>query len=195
VWCYTAEYAVLPKPVLGKKLAFGGNFIYLSRFFSIMPELSFDEIKDGNQFEDLVVAYFRSLQNVFADVKYSGVGTDGGRDILLEFTLTDGIKHFKRKWVVQCKFHKANISTNALSDINIPTLLASYNACGYLLICREKPTSKLTDLFERLNNDGKSTHCYEIWTGAIFKSQLLVIDNAVWKHFFPNYYNMLHAIK
>ncbi|MBK9015198.1 MAG: hypothetical protein IPM82_14640 [Saprospiraceae bacterium] len=57
---------------------------------NIMRKLSFEEITDWEQFENLVAAYFRSLDSdqnknvILAEVNQSGKGSDGGRDILLE---------------------------------------------------------------------------------------------------------------
>ncbi len=54
-------------------------------------KISFDEIRDGDHFEDLVAAYFRELKNSDennisnVEIKQSGVGTDGGRNIIIEF--------------------------------------------------------------------------------------------------------------
>ncbi|MEY4902278.1 MAG: hypothetical protein RLZZ292_93 [Bacteroidota bacterium] len=153
-------------------------------------KLSFDEIENGDQFEDLATEYFNSIQDekiLGVDVKKSGVGTDGGRDILVTFTITDSIKEFQRRWVVQCKFHKGNISTNKINDINIPTLLHSYKASGYLLICREDVTSKLSNLFESLEKECIFGHKYRFWNGSNFRSKLLR-NQKILKQFFPEYY-------
>jgi predicted helicase len=92
-----------------------------------MKELSLDEIKDHRRFENLVAAYFENL-NKLADmpitqirVDLTGVGPDGGRDLLVHTTTEDILSlFFKRTWVVQCKFHEANISTNKIADVNYP---------------------------------------------------------------------------
>lgn len=154
--------------------------------------LSFDEIEDGDKFEDLVAAYFRDLKandnnninNV--EVIQSGIGADGGRDILIEFELTDDIRVFKRRWIVQCKFHDANISPTEINTINIPTLIHSYRASGYLLICKNRPTSGTTNLFERLNKECKHDYHYEYWNGTQFISKLLIQTN-LHPVFFPKY--------
>jgi hypothetical protein len=158
------------------------------------PVLSFDEIKNGELFEDLVASYFKMLSRksqshiVNVDVKPSGIGPDGGSDILVKVKLTDSIADFSRVWVVQCKFHNRNISPQTLADINIPTLIHSYKASGYLLICKHKPTSKLTELFHRLGENCQHTYKYEVWSGEMFKTQLLVADEALRKQYFPKYY-------
>ena len=158
--------------------------------------LDFNELADHEKFEDLVVAYFQDIENepksqiVNVSVKPSGTGCDGGRDILVTFKISDSLTQFDRKWVVQCKFHKSRISTNKIADINIPTLLHSYNASVYLLVCREKPTSKLTDLFERLENNCKFGNKYLVWSGEQFKRLIKIkTKKELLQQFFPQYYN------
>lgn len=158
--------------------------------------LDFNEIPNDKKFEDLVVSYFNDLKNekeqsiIDVAVKPSGVGADGGRDILVTFKVADGITTFDRTWVVQCKFHETNISTNKISDINIPTLIHSYNASGYLLVCRQKPTSKLTNLLERLEANCKFGHKYTAWDGEQFKRLILVkAKKEILQQYFPKYFN------
>ena len=166
---------------------------------SEIPEgkkLEFSELSDGEAFEDLVISYFEDLKRekdneiIDVNVKPSGTGTDGGRDILVTFKVTDTIETFERRWVVQCKFHASNISTDKIADINIPTLLYSYNAAGYLLVCRKKPTSKLTELFERLEANCKFDNKYSVWSGDQFKRLILMKSKKeILKQYFPKYFN------
>lgn len=162
--------------------------------------ISFDEIQDGDQFEDLVAAYFRELKDskenniTNVEIKQSGVGTDGGRDILIEFDISDDIKIFRRKWVVQCKFHSDTISPAKIQTINIPTLIHSYGASGYLLICKNRPTSSLTNLFENLNDNCLHGYQYEIWNGSQFLSKLYVKSN-LHPVFFPVYNDYINTVK
>jgi hypothetical protein len=158
--------------------------------------LDFNEISDDKKFEDLVVSYFADLKNESehrindVEVKPSGTGVDGGRDILVTFKVTDGVTTFERRWVVQCKFHNSDISTDKISDINIPTLIHSYKASGYLLVCKQKPTSKLTDFFERLEINCLFAHKYAIWSGEQFKRLILVKSKReILQQYFPKYFN------
>ena len=110
--------------------------------------LTFDEIEDDKVFEQLTASYFRELKEIPDNsitnvlVHETGEGTDGGRDILIEFDLSDDIKVFKRRWVIQCKFREDSVSPSHLKSINIPTLIHSYNAQGYLL-CKTSAKSEL----------------------------------------------------
>jgi len=156
----------------------------------------FDEILDHKKFEDLVVSYFEDLKNekghsiVDIDVKPSGTGTDGGRDILVTIKVSDSVVTFDRRWVVQCKFHNSDISTDKISDINIPSLLFSYKASGYLLICKQKPTSKLTDFFENLERENGTGLKFVVWSGEQFKRLLLVKSKKeILQQYFPAYFD------
>jgi hypothetical protein len=159
---------------------------------ALIMVLDFKEINDGTAFEDLIADYFRDLHkhkegNISkVSVKQSGVGNDGGRDILIDFDLNDEIRDFKRRWVIQCKFHNSNISPNKINFVNIPTLIHSYQANGYLLICRKNPTSGVTDLFERLNNDCKFKYHYDCWTGMQFLSKIRFRKDLL-LNYFPKY--------
>ena len=162
--------------------------------------LSFEEITDGDHFEDLVAEFFRNLKNdpenniTNVDVFQSGIGNDGGRDILIEFDLSDDIKIFKRKWVVQCKFHNGTISPSRVQSVNIPTLIHSYGASGYLLVCKSRPTSGLTNLFERLSNECRNNYQYECWNGNQFLSKLR-LKNELHSIYFPKYHNYINSFK
>lgn len=95
---------------------------------------------------------------------------------------------------MQCKFHESNISTNKIADINIPTLVHSYKAIGYLLVCKKDPTSKLTQLFERLEKECTFGYRYQILSGDQFLSLLsssLEGNEPLIRRFFPKYYDYL----
>ena len=161
----------------------------------IAPILDINEIKDAEQFENLTAAFFRSLKNgMFVKVEQSGKGPDGGRDILVTFNGTDQIDNFTRKWVIQCKFHSKSVNRKHLADVNIPTLIHQYGADGYLLICKNGVTSKLTEMFESLNKNCKFHYNYKIWNGEELKSKLYVYSK-IQKQFFPKYFAMIKEIK
>jgi hypothetical protein len=161
-----------------------------------MNKLSFDEIKDGYEFENLVAEYFRVIQqddsNSIRDVEVNqkGKGPDGGIDILLTFELTDSILKFNRKWVVQCKFlNKPSTYKSDIGQINIPTLIHEYEAVGYLLIITNQAEAQLKATFERLDKVCKLGYRYEIWTGDQFIKKLLSFPSLL-EQYFPNYYQL-----
>lgn len=161
-------------------------------------KLSFDEIDNWKEFEDLVSAYFRKIkdakENNLTEVQVdpSGEGSDGGRDILLTFRVDDSIRIFERKWVVQCKFHENSVSPSHLANINIPTLIHSYEAHGYLLICKKGVTSKTSELFEDLTKNCKFRYKYEFWEGNDLLGKLIVSPDLI-KQYFPKYHDYLEG--
>lgn len=158
-------------------------------------ELSFDEIQDDRQFEDLAVSYVEALHRVKKnileiDTRPSGVGVDGGRDIFAKIRIHDGLYAFERRWVIQCKFHANSISTSEIADINIPSLVHSYDAHGYLLICRTKPTSKLTSFIENLGRECRFKYLYRILYGDPYLK--LIRDHPrLIQQYFPKYSDFL----
>ncbi len=150
-----------------------------------MSKLTFDEIENGYEFENLVESYLRNLPDT--EVEKSGKGSDGGLDILLKIRVTDSITDFTRKWVVQCKFHKGTVGKSTISDVNIPTLIHEHKADGYLLVCRRDINSRLSDSFRNLRENCKFKYNYEIWTGSQLKDRI-ILDKKVIQKYFPNYW-------
>lgn len=151
-----------------------------------------DEIKDPYEFQRIVAEYFRTLvksdlHNIqTSHVDDSGVGTDGGCDIMVEFVMNDSIVPYSRRWIVECKYKKAAVNDKDINMNTIGALLKSKNACGYLLVCRNDATSKLKNIFKELS--AKQGSHYFIWNG----SQLWRMFNeniSILKSFFPDYYN------
>lgn len=141
-------------------------------------KLSLVEIQDWKEFENLVSDYFKLIQenkeNNLIDVKVypSGEGSDGGRDILLKFRVSDSIITFDRKWVVQCKFYSQSVTKRHLADVNIPSLIHEHGANGYLLVCKNGVTSKVSEMFEKLEDNCKFGYHYTIWQGNDLIRQL-----------------------
>lgn len=163
--------------------------------------LSLDEIEDHKKFEDLMVSYFEDLKNegakniVDVSVKPSGTGADGGRDIFVTIRVNDGIVSFERRWIVQCKFHSSDIAPDKISDINLPSLLSSYGASGYLLVCKQKPTSKLTKMFEDLEKESHNGQQFVTWSGEQLKRQILIKSKKeILQQYFPNYFKYFLTI-
>lgn len=153
--------------------------------------IDFAEIPGWQTFESLVAAYFELLKEeenniVDVEVRPSGIGSDGGRDILVVFRVTDSIHPFTRRWVVQCKFQEQSVSKRDLADANIPSLIHESEADGYLLICKGTVTSKVTEMFESLNDRCRFKYKYVIWQGEQFKSKLL-FKYSLHRQFFPEY--------
>lgn len=165
-----------------------------------LDTLSYIEIADWKVFEDLVADYFREVKqdNEFnvddVLVQPTGTGSDGGRDIVVTFTVDDSIMTFKRKWIVQCKFYESDVNKSNLADINIPSLLHEYGADGYLLVCKNHATAPVTDMFEGFNKECPFKRSYTIWNGTSLLNRVRLKDNLV-KSFFPKHSYYLRQIE
>lgn len=156
-------------------------------------KIDFCEIKDWQEFEDLVADYFREVKsnddNNLTDVRVepSGNGPDGGRDVLLTFSLNDSIISFARKWVVQCKFYKKDVLKSHLKDVHIANIIREHGADGYLLICKNNPHVGVTTLFENLRRQCRDGYHYEVWNGNHFRHRIGFVRN-LHKTYFPEYH-------
>ncbi|MTI38275.1 restriction endonuclease [Fulvivirga lutimaris] len=166
-----------------------------------MIPFSLDEIENEDEFEDLAAAYFKDLvseqKNDISRVEtiQSGKGPDGGRDILVHLGFSDEVSVFERTWVVQCKFYNDSVGPSHINEINLPSLIHSYNAIGYLLICKNGVTSGISNLFERLSSECSFGYKYKFWNGNEFKNKLIMRES-LHEVFFPKYYSeMLKIIR
>ena len=155
-------------------------------------KLDFDELKDWQEFEDMIAEYFRQVKsddnnvtNVL--VEPTGNGSDGGRDILVSFNISDSIQTFERKWIIQCKFHKGILKEREIATINVPSKIHEYSADGFLLITKERVHANISLMFENLRKNCKFDYGYDIWTGNMLKSRIQEKDKLVGQYF-PNYY-------
>lgn len=157
-----------------------------------MKVLSLTEIKNWKTFEDLIANYFREVKrdNEFniddVIVQPTGTGSDGGRDILVTFTVDDSVMTFQRKWVVQCKFYNQDVSKTHLAGINIPSLIHQYGANGYLLVCKNGYTAPVSNMFEGLNKECHLKRSYLIWKGNDLLQRVRFKDKLV-EQYFPKY--------
>lgn len=158
--------------------------------------LDFTEIANWREFENLIAAYFREVEKekniIDIQVDPSGIGPDGGRDILITFQMTDSIIPFARKWVVQCKFYDKVVSKADLATINIPSLIHEYGADGYLLVCKGDVSSTVTDMFENLRRECRLGYSYMIWTGDQLK-RMLTVKPALFATYFPKFNEFLQS--
>lgn len=168
----------------------------IAKFVTAMKDLSIDEIKNWRAFEDLVADYFREAQRIpdthveSVEIKQTGTGPDGGRDILVKLKVNDAIERFERKWVVQCKFLDRNVGKADLADVNIPTLVHEHGADGYLLVCKHHLTAQLADAFERLSENCRFGYQYVFWNQNSLLSRIRSHDRLI-SHYFPEHYRHL----
>lgn len=156
-------------------------------------KLEFDEIKDWQEFEDMIAEYFRQIKSddnnvIDVAVEPTGNGSDGGRDILVTFKVNDSINSFKRKWVIQCKFHTGILKEKEMATINIPGKIHEYGADGFLLVVKDRVHANISKMFENFKKNCKFYYNYDIWTGNNLKTRIQEKDKLM-KQYFPNYYS------
>jgi len=111
--------------------------------------LDFKELpKDGVLFEQLIREIF--LKNEF-ETHWTGVGPDGGRDLIVTEILEGKLSKIERKWLVSCK-HFANAKKNkSVSATDIGDFSSDCNAVGatgFILACSTQPSAALVKRLE-----------------------------------------------
>lgn len=163
-------------------------------------KISLEEIEDWEEFQDLVQAFFKALvkrEDSLVKVvraKKTGRGSDGGRDILVEMEMDDGIQAFTRRWVVQCKANGKARRTEKAAVEGVRDLLDVYKADGFLLICKARASAKLTQLLEELEKSDPRGRCYVYWDGPQFCNLLYPLEDII-RVFFPQYHAAVTAMK
>jgi len=108
---------------------------------------------DGIKFEQLVRELL--VRSGF-EVHWTGVGPDGGRDLVVVEKAEGMLAPFQRKWLVSCK-HYANsgksVGLNDVTDIN--DACDAVGATGFLLACSTQPSSTVVRRFEEIESRGK----------------------------------------
>ena len=154
-----------------------------------------DEITDGQRFQQIVAQFFRCFKTeahnysiVDVNVEDSGIGQDGGCDILVEFVFEDIIAKHSQRWVVECKCHETSIGVRDINTNNLNMILESKKADGYLLVCKKDASSGLKTLFN--NNNERKEKKYHIWNGDQFWHQCIKFKSLI-EAFFPDYHNRI----
>lgn len=148
-----------------QRRSFGGarQRILAARQYVVM--LDFSELAtDGTDFELLARELLFELGY---RPHWTGVGTDRGRDLLVEEPGDPLFGRKPRRWLVQCK-HGANggrdVGRSALEDIK--GVCDEHQANGFLLICSTKPTSTLVTHLREIEEGDQhlKTHIWDAVT-------------------------------
>lgn len=105
------------------------------------------------------------------EASWTGVGPDGGRDIVFTEPLSGNLSCYNRKWLVSCK-HNAHsggaVSRDAVA--NIVDTCRSINAEGFILACTTHPSSSL---MIRLNEIQENNNIItKVWDGVELEKKL-----------------------
>jgi Restriction endonuclease len=138
--------------------------------------LDFSEIsEDGTQFELLVREILFSLNY---HVIWSGVGADGGRDLLVreEIQSIFGRRFFT--WLVQCKhFAKSKRSVGVRDLDNVVDSCVQHGADGYLLVSSTYVSSAVVNRLEAINADRSKHLATNFWDCTILERLLNTPEN------------------
>lgn len=137
--------------------------------------LDFKELgQDGKDFE----LFTREILNALGGRAYwSGVGPDGGRDLLCIESKTGFIGKENKTWLVQCKHFAHSGKSVGIKDLDdIVTSCAQHNAQAYLLVCSTHPSSAVVERLEQVSkNTGLLT---DVWDSV--QLERLVATPKLW---------------
>jgi restriction endonuclease len=106
---------------------------------------------DGVKFEQLVREIL--VRSEF-DVHWTGVGPDGGRDLVAIETAQGQLAPFERRWLVSCKHYANSGKSVGLDDVtDISDACASVDATGYLLVCSTQPSSAVVRRLQEIQTN------------------------------------------
>ena len=142
--------------------------------------IDFTELpEDGVKFEQLI----RELLVLEGfDTHWTGVGQDGGRDLIIIEKLNGELSSYERKWLVSCK-HTANSrkSLGREQAGNISEDCKAIGAEGYILVCSTQPTASLVTRLEEIQDNQKIIT--KFWDSIEIEKRLLK----------PNTFNLIHT--
>jgi len=124
--------------------------------------LDFKELDvNGKEFELLIreLLFLKGL-----DVYWSGVGPDGGRDLVCVETMKSVFSNEKKTWLIQCK-HNAH-SENSVGIGAIDGLFdacSQHSATGYILVCSTQPSSSVVDRLEAITKNPSNSISAIYW--------------------------------
>lgn len=132
------------------------------------PMLDFTELPfDGVKFEQLVRELL--VRSGF-EVHWTGVGPDGGRDLVVTEKAQGSLAPFQRKWLVSCKHYANSGKSVGLDDVtDINDACDAVGASGFLLACSTQPSSTVVRRFEEIEGRGK--YIIRFWDSVEIESR------------------------
>jgi hypothetical protein len=142
--------------------------------------IDFKELpEDGIKFEQLI----RELLVLEGfDTHWTGVGQDGGRDLVVTEKLIGDLSEYERKWLISCK-HSA-VSGKSLGREkagNITEDCRAIGAEGYILVTSTQPTASLITRLEDI--ELKQKIITKFWDSIEIEKRLLK----------PNTFSLIHT--
>ena len=129
--------------------------------------------KDGVLFEQLIRELFISIN---CETFWTGVGPDGGRDLIVTEELSGLLSKYQRRWLVSCKhFAHADRSVGVDDIINIKDCMEAINATGFILACSTYPSASLIKRLDELFNPKNIP--YIILDGISIEKRILSVNS------------------
>ncbi|HBZ26457.1 MAG TPA: hypothetical protein DEO54_09545 [Rikenellaceae bacterium] len=142
--------------------------------------IDFTELpEDGVKFEQLI----RELLILEGfETHWTGVGQDGGRDLVVTEKLKGEISEYERKWLISCK-HTANSGKSLGREQagNISEDCKAIGAEGYILVCSTQPTASLVTRLSEIEQ--KQNIITKFWDSIEIEKRLSK----------PNTFNLIHT--
>lgn len=131
--------------------------------------LDFKELpSDGIKFEQLIREL--CIRSEF-EVHWTGVGPDGGRDLVVTEKVAGPLAPFERKWLVSCKHLAHSGNSVGLDDVrDVTDACRAVNAAGFLLVCSTQPSSSVVRRLHEINAHGEIVTRY--WDGIEVERRL-----------------------
>lgn len=131
--------------------------------------IDFKELQpDGVNFEQMVRELL--IRSGF-EVHWTGVGVDGGRDLIITEKAQGSLATFERTWLVSCKHNAHSGKAVGLDDISgLTDACRAIGAKGVLLACSTHPTSSVVQRFHELEKQGEILT--KIWDGIELEKRL-----------------------
>jgi Restriction endonuclease len=125
---------------------------------------------DGIRFEQLVREIL--VRQEF-DVNWTGVGLDGGRNLVIEERASGPLAPFERKWLVSCKHRAHGAGSVGVNDLDksVVDSCRGIGATGFLLACSTQPSSGLITRFTEIENT--SDIICRCWDGVEIEKRLM----------------------
>ena len=113
-------------------------------------ELQEHETSKGSGLENMVC---RILSSMGLEVIYSGVGADGGCDILATGTIKNSHNDKQGNWLIECKDKSISKRAVSTTEVGIIDNCFAHKCDSYLLVTTTQPSSGLVTKMNRITNN------------------------------------------
>lgn len=148
--------------------------------------LDFTELPTGGTEFELLIREL--LFNIGHKPYWSGVGPDGGRDILCIESINSELLNRTSTWLVQCKHNAHSGASVGIGDLDsIVDSCTHHNATGYILACSTKPSSAVINRLESITKNDQNHIIATCWDSVQIERLLSTPSNyRIAQTFFPN---------